>query len=219
MLFTPADAAGRDIALAYLEIIRPQVPDPLIPLRFAPTEYQLQKSNSFADIPIPGLESPPIQFIRGTAEKLVTEVLVDTSHSLEDVRLRYVDKLRNLMRIDAELHAPPIVSFTWDSQVFVGVLESLTTTFTMFTLDGVPLRAKLAITLKEYRPAAVQVKEPRHSPDVEKTYVVRRGDTLSGIAAQAYRDPAKWRVIALGNGIADPRRLRPGRVLTIPRLT
>jgi hypothetical protein len=189
MLFTPLDAAGRDIALAYLEIIRPQVSDPLIPLRFAPTEYQLQKSNSFADIPIPGLESPPIQFIRGTAEKLVTEVLVDTSHSLEDVRVRYVDKLRNLLRINSELHAPPIVSFTWDSQVFVGVLESLNTTFTMFTLEGVPLRAKLAITLKEYRPAAVQVKEPRHSPDVEKTYVVRRGDTLSGIAAMAYRDP------------------------------
>jgi nucleoid-associated protein YgaU len=219
MLFTPADAAGRDIALAYLEIIRPQVRDPLIPLRFAPTEYQLQKANSFADIPIPGLESPPIQFVRGTAEKLVTEVLVDTSHSLEDVRARYVDKLRNLMRINSELHAPPIVSFTWDSQVFVGVLESLNTTFTMFTLEGVPLRAKLAITLKEYRPAAVQVKEPRHSPDVEKTYVVRRGDTLSGIAAMAYRDPTNWRPIARENNIADPRRLRPGLVLTIPRLT
>jgi hypothetical protein len=46
-----------------------------------------------------------------------------------------------------------------------------------------PLRAKLAVKLKEYRPAEVQVREiKRNSPDVEKHYIVRRGDTLSGVS-------------------------------------
>jgi hypothetical protein len=204
---------------AYLEILRPTVPDPLIPLHFNPTEYQVQKSNNFADINIPGLETPPIQFVRGAGEKLVADLIVDTSDTLEDVRDRYVNKLRGLMNINIELHAPPIVRLVWDRQVFVGVVDSLNITYTLFTQAGVPLRAKLGLALKEYRPAAVQVKErPTSSPDFDKTWTVRRCDTLSSIAGAVYRDCTKWRPIAVKNGIPDPRRLTPGRVLAVPRL-
>ena len=216
---TPVDFVRQGLMRAYLEIVRPTVPDPLIPFRFNPTEYQLQKGNNFAEIGIPGLESPPIQFVRGSAEKLTAELLVDTSDTLEDVRERYVNKLRDLMNINIELHAPPIVRFVWDRQVFVGVLESLNITYVLFTPEGVPLRAKLSTALKEFRPAAIQVKErPTASPDFDKTWVVRRGDTLSGIAGAVYRDSSKWRDIATNNGIVDPRRLSPGRVLALPRL-
>jgi hypothetical protein len=216
---TPVDFARQGLVRAYLEIVRPVDPNPIIPLRFNPTEYQLQKANNFAEIAIPGLESPPIQFVRGGSEKLAAELLVDTSDTLEDVRERYVDRLRNLMRLNTELHAPPIVRFVWDRQVFVGVLESLNVTYVMFTPEGIPLRAKLSVALKEYRPAAVQVKErPTASPDFDKSWVVRRGDTLSGIAGAVYRDAGKWREIADANAIVDPRRLTPGRVLTLPRL-
>jgi phage protein D len=78
-MLTPVDFARQGLVRAYLEIVRPTVPDPLIPFRFNPTEYQLQKGNNFAEIGIPGLESPPIQFVRGSAEKLTAELLVDTS--------------------------------------------------------------------------------------------------------------------------------------------
>lgn len=218
-MLNPVNIAGQGLVRAYLEILEPRVKDPIIPLRFNPTEYQLQKANNFAEIAIPGLESPPIQFVRGASEKLTAELLVDTSDTLEDVRTRYVNKLRGLMRLNGELHAPPIVRFTWDTQVFVGVLESLNITYVLFTPDGVPLRAKLSAALKEYRPAAVQVKEnPTFSPDLEKNFVVRRGDTLSTIASAVYRDAGLWREIAKANQIQDPRVLAPGRVLTLPRL-
>lgn len=216
---TPITAAGNGLARAQLEILKPRVPDPVIPLRFNPTEYQLQKANNFAEIAIPGLEAPPIQFVRGAAEKLTIEALADTSDTLDDVRKKYVDKLRKLLDVDSQLHAPPIVRFVWDMQVFVGVLESLTITYQLFTPDGIPLRAKLSMSLKEYRPAAVQVNETKpSSPNVEKSYTVRRGDTLSSIAADAYRDPSRWRDIARENGITDPRTLTPGSVLVLPAI-
>ena len=212
-------SAGQGLVRAYLEILVPKVPEPIIPLRFNPTEYQIQKSNNFAEIPIPGLESPPIQFVRGSSEKLTVELLVDTSDTLEDVRERYVNKLRGLMNLNKELHTPPIVRLTWDTQVFKGVMESLNITYVLFTPEGVPLRAKLSVTLKEYRPVEIQVKEsPTTSPDFEKSYVVRRGDTLSSVAAAVYRDSGLWREIARANRIQDPRRLDPGRVPTLPRL-
>lgn len=219
-MLTPAKSAGQSLVKAYLEILVPKnVPVPIIPLHFNPTEYQLQKTNNFAEIPIPGLESPPIQFVRGTSEKLVADLVVDTSDTLEDVREIYTDGLRDLMRINAELHAPPIVRLTWDTQVFKGVVESLNITFTLFKPDGIPIRAKLNLTLKEYRPVDVQVKEsPKSSPDVEKRHIVRRGDSLASIASMAYGDGSKWREIARSNGIQDPRRLDPGLELVVPRL-
>lgn len=219
MMLSPSTSAGQSLVKAKLEIVSPKVATPEIPLRFNPTEYQVQKTNTFVEIPMPGLESPPLQFIRGATEKLSAEVVVDTSDTLEDVRKKYVDALRGLMNINAELHAPPIVRLVWDQQVFLGVMESLTVGYTLFTPDGVPSRAKLSIVLKEYRPVEIQVKErPKNSPDVDKRYTVRRGDSLASIAADVYGDPAAWREIARANDIRDPRQLTPGQLLATPRL-
>lgn len=219
-MLTPLTSAGQSSGKAILEILVPSGDeDPIIPLCFNPTEYQLQKTNNFAEMVIPGLESPPIQYVNGSCEKLTAELMVDTSDTLDDVRQRYTNKLRNLMNIKNETHAPPIVRLTWDGEIFKGVVESLNITYVLFTPKGIPIRAKLNLTLKEYRTVEDQVAErPRFSPDVEKTHIVCRGDTLASVAALAYNDVTQWREIARNNGIKDPRRLQPGQVLNLPRL-
>lgn len=99
------------------------------------------------------------------------------------------------------------------------MLTSLDVTYTLFHIDGKPLRAKLSVKLKEYLTVQEQQrKREGTSPDVEKKYVVRTGETLSSIAAAVYRDPALWRKVADANRITDPRSLTPGTVLTVPRL-
>jgi len=214
---TPLSSAKQGPKKVVLQVVRPTGVPP-ITLLFNPTEYQLQKSNNFAEIAIPGLETPPLQYVRGSAKKLTTELLLDTSDTLEDVRKR-TDPLQALMKIKPELHAPPIIRLVWDGEVFLGVVESLTVTFVLFTPTGVPLRAKIGVSLIEYRTVEDQIAEaPRQSPDVEKSHVVRRGDSLASVANLAYNDPTQWRVIADNNGIQDPRRLTPGVTLQIPRL-
>jgi hypothetical protein len=51
-----------------------------------------------------------------------------------------------------------------------------------------------------------------------RTYVVRRGDSLSSIAADKYGDPARmgriWR--ANSNSLTDPNKLRVGQVIILP---
>jgi nucleoid-associated protein YgaU len=185
---------------AHLEIEQPENPQGVpkrIPLRFNPTEYKLSKSNTFAEITIPGLETPPIQYIRGGSESLSVQALVDTSDTLDDVRKSYVDSIRKLMRPQETLHAPPIVKFVWDKTVFRGVLEKLDVNYVLREQANDP---------------------PRSSPTVEKSYVVRRGDTWDRISAAVYRRPDAWRELARANGISDPRDLKPGLVLTVPRL-
>lgn len=223
---SPAQLAGQGPKRAFLEILVPKVDKPIIPLCFNPTDYKIEKKNQFAEIAVPGLGSPAIQFVRGESEKLtITDMIADTSDTLEDVNAKFVAELRKLMDINSELHAPPIVRLTWGTEVtsgkevFEGVLQHLNTTYVLFSPEGVPLRAKLTMTILGHRPVEVQAKvDNKKSPDVEKTWVARRGDTLAGIAAAVFADPRLWREIARANGITDPRRLRPGTVLTVPRL-
>lgn len=49
-----------------------------------------------------------------------------------------------------------------------------------------------------------------------RTYTVKAGDTLTGIAVRIYRSESRWRDIAKANGITDPRKLRVGQVLKLP---
>jgi LysM repeat protein len=219
-MITPVSSAAQNLERAKLIIVKPKVAgNNVIDFRFNPTEYQLQKSNNFSEIAIPGLESPPIQFVRGNSEKLTVELLADTSDTLKDVREEYVNRVRQLMKINTQSHAPPIVSFVWSTQEFKGVIDSLNVSYTLFSPEGIPLRAKLSLTLKEYRPIKDQLNDPpKASPDVEHTWVVRRGDKYSSLAAAVYRDPAQWRAIAEANQVKDPRVLRPGTVLTVPKI-
>lgn len=218
---------------AHFKVVSGQSAGNLIPFKFNPTEIQQNKQNTFAEIAIPGLVSPPIQYVRGASEKLSFDALVDTSDTLADVRSAYVYPIRALMNIDKDLHAPPVINFVWlaptngaDKKVLLDlssinwVLESLNVTYTLFTPDGIPLRAKLGITLKEFTTVQDQVNAfPKNSPDVEKTYFVRRGDTLSSLAEVAFGDGRQWRAIADANGLSDPRTLQPGMLLFIPRST
>lgn len=226
---TPSEAGTRK---AYFLVESGQRKDEQIAFRFNPTEIVLNKQNTFAEIGIPGLVAPPIQYVRGASEKLTFDALVDTSDTLLDVRSVYVYRIRSLMNVDPDLHAPPVIRFVWladtnqadkkaslDVSGIRWVLESLNVTYTLFAPDGTPLRAKLAIALKEFTTVEDQAKAfPKNSPDVEKTYVVRRGDTLAAIAETLLGDGRHWRLIANANGLADPRTLAPGFQLRIPRL-
>jgi nucleoid-associated protein YgaU len=214
----PINFMGRQYAEAELNIVEPAEQKASIKLHYNPKEYKLKKDNTFFEVPIPGLESPPLQYVRGGARTLTMELLVDTSDTLESVREMYVSKVEKLMERNNKLHAPPIVEFVWADQSFRGVLTSLEVLYVLFHSNGTPLRAQLTVAMKEYRTVEIQLKDPLTSPDVEKRYVVRAGETLSSISAAVFRDPAHWREIAVANDITDPRRVAPGTVLTVPRL-
>jgi LysM repeat protein len=97
------------------------------------------------------------------------------------------------------------------------IVESVKQKFTVFSPDGIPLRATLTVALREYKTLDEQLKHLNlTSPDRTHSYVTQNGDTLARIAAQYYRGPGEWRSIADANGIEDPRRLAPGAMLTIP---
>src|SRR5215831_1907341 len=84
---------------------------------FNPERYTLNKGVQIAEIAIPGLDSPVLQFVRGQNEKITLELFFDTTkHSMVDpvvdVRTE-TSKVYRLLKVDSETHAPPRCELLW----------------------------------------------------------------------------------------------------------
>ena len=188
-----------------------------VSVTFNPTEYTMEKSNEFANINIPGLESPMLQFSRGNLESLTMDLFFDSYAEGKDVR-DHTNKITDLLKIDPDIHAPPILRFVWGKLSFTCVLNRVSKKFTMFRSDGVPVRATLGVTFSEYKTEISAREKPLQSSDRTKTYTIKQGDSLWAIAAKEYGDSAIWRPIADENRIENPRLLEIGKDITIPPL-
>ena len=205
------------MALTKALIINTSRPASPVPVMFNPPEYQLQKSNQFAEIGIPGLGSSLVQFVRGTAQTLTMTLFFDTSDTGRDVR-RHTALVLALTDLDPAA-APPALLVLWGSLAFPCVLETVTQRFTRFDAAGLPLRAELDVSLKGHDLLSDLLGSiPLLSADKAKQYTVREGDTLAGIAARECDDPRRWREIARANGIDNPLVLAPGTSLLLPRI-
>ena len=142
-------------------------PEPeAIEVQYNPTELSYDKSAQFAEIAIPGLDAPLQQFVRGQTEKLTLELFFDTTDQGMGKGATSVttltDRIYQLVKIEPTRHAPPICTFVWNDQFpgsslgrrrrasgnqrrngFTCVVESVKQKFTLFSPEGVPLRATL----------------------------------------------------------------------------
>ena len=194
------------------------VPIP-IPVMFNPPEYQLQVTNQFAEVGIPGLGSSLLQFVRGSAQTLTMELFFDTTDEGIDVRV-FTGLVLGLASLNSETHAPPRLIFLWGSLIFPCVLESVTQRFDYFNALGMPLRARLNVTLKGNDTLQDLLGTTQLlSADRTKQWIFKTGDTLQKIAAQEYGDPNQWRPIAQANNIDNPLTIPVGQALKIPALT
>lgn len=188
---------------------------------FNPTELTLSKGAQIAEVAIPGLDTPVLQYVRGQNEKLTLDLYFDSTHSGMDERATDISEITNqfyqLVKIQSKTHALPRIRFEWGKFSFAAVVENIQRKFSLFSPDGRPLRATLSVTFREYKTIEEQLAEFNlQSPDHSRRYVTRLGDTLDRIAAIEYGDTRKWRVIAEENGLRDARDFQPGTVLLLP---
>lgn len=184
---------------------------------FNPTEYAIDRSNQLQSTVVPGLPTPVTQFVGGGGQTLSMELFFDTYEQGIDVR-QHTGKVTGLMDMNPDLHAPPVCMVIWGRMQFKAVVERIGQRFTMFLDSGIPVRATLQVTFREYRTMTEQQQTTTNQADQTKQVTVKQGETLWSISSREYGDPGKWRMIARANGIADPRKLPAGKPLTIPPL-
>jgi hypothetical protein len=211
---TPLDKSGAKIEAKRFRVL------------FNPTSYSIGSSVTWEPRGSRETNAPPLTYGGGASRTLTLELFYDVTEPLDGTRIDDVRKETNkvvtLARKDRDLGRPPVVAIEWGAAPltgsdfpFIGVVSGLTQNFTLFKADGTPVRADLNVTFTEF--ADPKMDQRKLDPEFT-TRVVKRGDTLSSIAAELYGDPALWRVIALANRLDDPRRLEIGRPLAIPKI-
>lgn len=130
--------------------IRVLIPDQgrVVKAKFILKTFKLAKKNNFTEIKIPGLDGAPVQFVSGQSRLLSTVFLFDGSKTNADVRELMKD-VSDLMNVDLEIHAPPILLFQWRGFSFKCVLETMTEEFCSLFSDGRPSLGKMHISFKE----------------------------------------------------------------------
>lgn len=226
------------MALAKLTIkkVNPADPNPEgIKVLFNPNSYSITKSVTWSaprsttgDAQPTSIttNAPVLSFGGGGSRVLTLELFFDVTEMagatppVNDVRA-LTNQIVALTMIDPDVQRPPTCEVSWGTQPkgsdfpFVGVVSNLTQRFTLFRATGEPVRASLSVVFTEFLDP--EVSQRGTDPEMT-TRVVKRGDTLSGIAADVYRDPTRWRVIAEANNLDDPRSLDIGATLRIPKV-
>lgn len=194
-----------------------------IEAQFNPAEYTLSKGVQVEEQDTKKLDAAVLEFTRGGNVTLGLTLLFDATLADDavDVVLE-TDKCYRLALIEPKKTAPPVVTVTWGEFLsFKAYVDKVDRQFTLFDEDGVPLRATVTLSFKEYLTIDEldDLKQGKAAPHTSR-HVTQRGDTAAAIAAQQYGDPAQWRKIAEANpGVADSLpSLPPGTVLQIPPL-
>ena len=192
---------------------------------FNPDTFKLEREVKWNVEVKEGKDVATVEFKGGQGHAMgPIELVFDTTDTGTDVREEY-KPLIEISKVDpaaknstTNQSEPSKCRFQWGEFLsFTAVLTKLTETFTMFNPDGVPLRAKVGVTLREVpeERSTQTPQNPTTRTDPRKVWVVQEGQTLDWIAYQEYGDSAYWRHIAETNDLTNPRDLYPGQMLKL----
>jgi LysM repeat protein len=202
-----------------------------IPCMFNPESLAFTRANEW----LPGTAAPgkgvgTAAYTGATPGSMSLNLLFDTTDDGTSVT-NYTGALLKKMEIDPNLPGakeesangrPETVIFHWGKQLHTPpmAIQSMTVNFTYFSSKGVPLRAKVDITLLQFKDADVFGPQNPTSgtPRPHRVHRVQPGETLDRISARYYGDPTRWRALASANNVEDPLTVRPGSLLSLPEL-
>jgi len=204
-------------------------------VQFNPSELTVSKEVNWKEpewggkvFSFPENNAPIIEFKGGEAATFGLTLYFDTTQETDDserdVR-KYTNKLFLLTLYDGTAAAneeePPPVQFTWGKfEIFTAVVTKVEVSYLLFHGNGVPARAKAEVSFKQYdwTDDGLPAQNPTTRTLPRKTRRVRQGERLDLIAYEEYGHPSHWRHIAEANHIQDPRNLKPGQILILPKL-
>jgi hypothetical protein len=126
--------------------------------QYNPKEVGIEKAATWAQAKTPTGNAPKIEFSAGTNRSMSLELTFDGYETSTDVHAKYVAPLVSMAMVMDENSSsddqkrPPLVKVKWGTEkfpTFTGVVESVSTKYTMFLPDGTPVRATCSVKLKE----------------------------------------------------------------------
>jgi hypothetical protein len=206
-----------------------------VDVMFNPDQIVYTKKNTWNIHPTNGQILPAVSFTSSTPATLKVVLTFDGTEDGKDVA-HMIDQLTALTKVDQSLnngtvgshqgtrsqsrqHRPPTVQFLWGTYLsFKAIIDTMTTTFTLFLDDGTPVRASVDVLFKQIEDENAF---PNQNPTSggrtgERVYRLGPRETLDQIAYARFGDTSLWRALAVFNGIDDPLRLQAGDPILLP---
>jgi nucleoid-associated protein YgaU len=194
-----------------------------IPFQFNPKEVTIQKSAKWERKPAKKAKSAgPPEFSGAEPCKLTVEMFFDASGNQDTSVVTAVEKLFSCCVPTEESRGkdkptPPLVMLQWGKIAsFPAFVTSVSVKYTLFSSDGVPIRAVCSVAMEEMPNEPWRQNPTSGGQSVRRSHRMIDGDSLASLAYTEYGDPGMWRTIARYNGIDDPMRLPSGSVVVFP---
>jgi len=115
----------------------------------------------------------------------------------------------------------PVLLFMWGIGGPVGggakvQLTELKATYVRFDWTGMPVMAKVDMTLEMYEQELDFTNPSSGGVPGRSQHLLADGENVIGLATEKYGTPHAWRAVAEANGLDDPLRVRSGRLLHLP---
>lgn len=203
-----------------------------IPVQFNPSEYKISYKADFNQKKRTKNDNPVVTFNGSPMSMLSLKLYFDADTDYSDPNIitaaneKYKEKdltgvltkLNNLTKIIGEAHMPSPVVFIWGSMKYIGYVDSVHTTYTMFDKEGKPLRAVVELTIMGFNADLGEKMSPLMSPDRTKARTLTEDTSILSIAQNEYGDAREWRRIADANDIMDPQDIPIGKMLKVPSI-
>ena len=210
-------------------------------VQFNPDSLKVSFANQVAAPSGSGDQSGPQaqQFVGAGTTKLAVTLAFDVTHEIPQ-GLPQVDDVRQLTQrvayfitpagdppTNPKKFIPPAVRFAWGSFQFDGIMESMEETLELFSFEGRPLRATVAIGLSQQKITAFTFNSANAPPPATTAgrscsgtsplTEAPAGSSLQGLASSQAGLGANvdWQSIASANGIENPRLLKPGQLINL----
>lgn len=206
-----------------------------IPVQFNPAEYRITNRVMFSEKARRKSDEPTVNFngkqydtlsvklyfdcdvITSVSSMVTGAVSLLTGGADKDIT-KTIKKIVSLTELDGETHKPPAAAFVWGATQFVGFVENVIVSYTMFDKMGKPLRAVVDLSMRGMNGGASEKKSPFMSPDRTKARVMSEDNNIWNIARNEYGDVREWRRIADANGIMNPLDIPTGEMLRVPSI-
>ena len=182
-------------------------------------EYDLRQGH--------GQQGTNAQFKSTTPEELKLEFTFDGTGTIEGYRNKdglnvhdQIELFKNTVyKMNGDIHKPNFLKIFWGDLVFPCILTNLDINYTLFTPDGMPLRAKISTTFVNYVAQEKRVaEEGKKSPDLTHIREVKGDDRLDLMTYRIYNDTQYLLQIAKANRLTSFRKLVVGSKLNFPPL-
>lgn len=192
---------------------------------FNPDTIAITESLEWADPKAPGKQGSDDTYVRTHGRTFSIDIMLDgTGVNTNGVKIPVTAQVLLFRlattKISGPEHSPNKLLLQYGLLILNCKMQSSTVTYTMFDMFGLPIRAKISASFKEYTtPGLMAALAMLSSPDLTHSITVNEWDLLPLLTHKIYKKQEYYLQVARVNKLKNFRKLQAGSTLIFPPIT